>query len=87
MADSKTEPQLHGQREDGRLRTAGLTEIEERILDGLASGKTGLEIRRDLGISYRHYHRYLEALRRYLAVPTTTAAVALYIRLKTDSQG
>ncbi len=85
MTDPEPLPQPYGQRHDDLLREVGLTEMEERILDALAHGKTGQEICRDLGISRREYHRYLEALRRYLAVRTTTEAVALYARLKSGS--
>ena len=82
--DKKTLPIFSGASEvwDDRLRTVGLTETEERILDGLASGRTGLQICQGLGISRTQYHHYLHALRRYLRVRTTTEAVALYVRLK-----
>jgi DNA-binding CsgD family transcriptional regulator len=84
MTDLDPSPQPNGQRLHERMRVAALGDTERQILDALAAGKTGPQIRRDLGIGHTQYHRYLQRIRWYLDVPTTTAAVALYLRVKSD---
>ena len=82
MADRKGAPQPNGQRHDDRLSAVGFTEMEERILDGLAHGMTRSEICREQGIGHSTYDGYVAFVRRYLGVRTTTQAVVVYIRQK-----
>lgn len=67
-----------------RHRRARFTAVEKKILDGLAHGKTGAQICRELGISRPLYQVYLRMLRRYLDVDTTVEAVYLYARGEGD---
>lgn len=57
-----------------------LTAIEMMILDGLAGGKTGVQLCHELCISRSLYQIYLRLLRRSLGVKTTIEAVALWVR-------
>ena len=82
MADRKGGPHSNEPNHDDRLRAVGLTEMEERIFDGLAHGMTRREICREQGIGHSAYDGYLALARRYLGVRTTIEAVAVYIRDK-----
>ena len=79
--------QPNGQRHDDRPTAAGLTEIEQRILDALVAGKTRREICHELGISPSLYHYHLHALRRYFRVRTTVEVVLAYMRQKAGPEG
>ena len=66
--------------QDRRPAAAGLTEMEEQILAGLAGGKTAGEICRELGISRSLYQVYVQMLRRCLGARTTVEAVAVWVQ-------
>jgi len=76
------ETQVGDGRQDDRLRAVGLTEMEERIFEGLIHGKTRRQICREQGIGHTAYDNYLALARRYLGVRTTVEAVAIYVREK-----
>jgi DNA-binding CsgD family transcriptional regulator len=82
MTDLEPSPQPNGQCQDGRPPAAGLTELEERIFDGLVIGKARREICRELGMGRTLYYLHVHAVRRYFRVRTTVEAVVAYVRYK-----
>ena len=71
MTHQKRSPQPNGPGDDGRPTAAGLAQVDEIILSGLAAGKTPPEICDELGIGRSLYHDLLHAVRRHSRLRAT----------------